>query len=494
MFKYTAYINSLVAILLGLFVFIKGPTKKQNLLFFFLSLSIAMYAIFFALSIYNLDYYHSLLQVRIFHVFCLFLAAFIYLFANELVFSNTFKKIWHFIPFISTIVVSYYLIYGDVVKGVKSIGALPNWTVPGSQFFLYLFHFGLFSCLGLFLLTYYMFKTKGILKERIKLVLLAYLVGLGAGWTTFLPGWGIKIEPYGIHLIFISLFIIAYAIAKHQLMDISIIISRFVAELLTILLLGLIYVGLVLLYIKYVSHGIDILFLTWTIIYGVLIGQIHTKIRLFMQTTADKVFLRGKYDYYKELAEISSQITRTLSIENIIQILQKAFYEVIEVSNPRIYLQTDFNAPEVAPYLSIKELTFKGEELILPCMLENKQNAIIVLGKKLSEDPYTDEDLKMLSALANQTAVAIDCQRMYEEMLKAQEQLLMADKLTLLGEIAANLAKEIKPSLLRLQTLLDVRVGKKEDCLNNKEEITNEINYIDLLIEDILRPIRKAKT
>jgi len=130
-------------------------------------------------------------------------------------------------------------------------------------------------------------------------------------------------------------------------MDISVVISRSVAEVLTIIFLGSIYLSLVWLHLIFVSSKINWLFLTWTILYGILVGQIYQRTRLFIQTTSDKLFLRGKYDYYKELSEVATQITKTLSMENILNNLRRTFYEVIEVSNPRIYLSEDFDRPEV---------------------------------------------------------------------------------------------------------------------------------------------------
>src|SRR3989338_8053963 len=136
--KYAAYFNSLIALLLGFFVYLNGPLKKQNILLFLLSASIALYAIFFALSIYARNPALSLLEVRIFHLFAAFIATFFYLFANEIIFGNTFKRPLHFLPLLTGILTAYFLLKGDVVRGVERIGNLPNWTVPGSYFIIYL--------------------------------------------------------------------------------------------------------------------------------------------------------------------------------------------------------------------------------------------------------------------------------------------------------------------------------------------------------------------
>jgi nitrogen-specific signal transduction histidine kinase len=339
-------------------------------------------------------------------------------------------------------------------------------------------------------------KSIGDKRIRTGYLLSALLIAILSGSPNYALWYNIPLPP--ILNPFFSLYVvmIAYAITKHHLMDISIIISRTVAELLTVTFLGSIYVCLVWFYRAYISINIDIPFLVWTILYGVLVGQTHDRIRLFIQTTADKVFLKGEYDYYKELSEISSQITRSLSVENILQTLHKAFYEVLEVSNPKIYLQDELLKPEVKEYLNIKEPTFIAEELILPCLIEGKPIAIIKLGRKLSEDPYTDEDIRLLKALANQTAVALDHHRMYEEMLRAQKQLLQGDKLASMGRVAAGLAHEIKNPLAAIKGMaqtMEQNIDDPEYIADFKEVVPKEIDRLNNLVQNLLKLGRTPK-
>jgi len=284
-------------------------------------------------------------------------------------------------------------------------------------------------------------------------------------------------------------------------MDISVVISRAVAEVITIAFLGLVYLGIVWFQVTYVSAKINWVFLTWTILYGILVGQIYQRVRLFIQTTSDKVFLRGKYDYYKELSEVAAQITKTLSMDNILNTLQKIFYDVIEVSNPRIYLSKDFDKPEVKELLGIKEITCKGKDLIVPCLLEDRLIALIVLGKKLSEDPYTDEDLRLLRTLASQVAVAIDHTYTYEQVKKdfeanqkklyETERLLeRSQRLASLGTVIAGVAHEIRNPLsiiqLTLEQITPQKVTDEREFEKFKEGIKQNIKRITSIIQNML--------
>ncbi|MGB9613346.1 MAG: ATP-binding protein [Candidatus Margulisiibacteriota bacterium] len=296
---------------------------------------------------------------------------------------------------------------------------------------------------------------------------------------------------------FIMIAAIAYALIKHHLMDVSIVISRVLAEVLAVLFLGVIYLGLVWFYRSYVSALIDWPFLVWTVIYGILVGQVYQRIRIFIQTTSDKVFLRGKYDYYRELAKATAQITKTLSTENILETLRRIFYEIIEVSNPRIYLSGDFDKPEVKQFLAVKELTFLGEDLVIPCLLEGRPIAIIVLGKKLSEDEYTTEDLQLLQTLASQTAVAIDHTRTYEEIKRDfeanQKKLYETERLLARSERIASLANlireynhEIKTPLAIIRNELALMPDDPE-LVSFKGKMIKAMNRIKDIVENTLR-------
>src|SRR5688572_30267172 len=210
-FQITAWINSIISLCLGFFVFFNGYNKKLNNLFFLFSISICLYAVFFSFSLYDPIPSHALLQVRIFHVFCFFIATFMYLFTHEVVFENTFKKLWHFIPIITALIGTYFTLLGNVVKTVEPVGIIRNWTVIGDQFFIYLIHYLILTHGSLILLWIYLFKTTGTKKAQIKWILISLTIGLAGAWTTFLPAWGVKVEPHGFHFIFLLHFGIGFS-------------------------------------------------------------------------------------------------------------------------------------------------------------------------------------------------------------------------------------------------------------------------------------------
>ena len=128
--------------------------------------------------------------------------------------------------------------------------------------------------------------------------------------------------------------------------------------------------------------------------------------------------------------------------------------------------------------------------LCLPLFFEDELIGIFNLGEKKSQDIYTDEDIDLLTTLANQLAIAIKNAQLHEENLKAQKQLLQADKLASLGRIAAGLAHEIKNPLAAVKGMtqaIDRNPNDQETMNDFKEVIPKEIDRLNSLIENLLR-------
>lgn len=331
-FKYTSYFNSIVALLVGFFVLYHGYTKKQNIVFFFFTISISLYAFFFAMSIYEPNIQRSILEVKIFHIFCCFIATFMFLFVVEIIFENLFTKLWHYIPIISGGITAFFCLFGNVIVGVEPIGRLPNWTVTGSQFFIYLIHYSFFTQGTLLLLVIYLFKTEGEKKSRLKVVLIGLVIALIGAWTTFLPAWGVKIEPHGIHFIFIFQFLIAYSILKYQLLNIRVTLSKFGSILVTTFLFTIL-VGFIVYFLSDTKF-----FLTSIFLYGLIIGMFFKKIVIKLQTTAEIKWIKGKYDYVALEQSTAEKLIPLITSRDILISIATSIKATMQVSKVAVFL------------------------------------------------------------------------------------------------------------------------------------------------------------
>jgi two-component system sensor histidine kinase HydH len=96
----------------------------------------------------------------------------------------------------------------------------------------------------------------------------------------------------------------------------------------------------------------------------------------------------------------------------------------------------------------IDDLIKKGWVVVAPIFLKERLlGGFILLGKKRSEKDYTVEELELLEAFSNQTALAISRALIYREMSLKDKQIMQAEKMAAIGELAAGIAHEIRNPL-----------------------------------------------
>ncbi|MBN3032576.1 MAG: hypothetical protein JW873_00580 [Candidatus Saganbacteria bacterium] len=321
-----------------------------------------------------------------------------------------------------------------------------------------------------------------------------------------------------------------YAITKHRLMDMSVVISRSVAEFLAVFFHAVIYLSLVIAYRAYVSTRIELAFLLLTMLYGIFVGQTHHRLRLFFQTTADKLFLRGEYNYYKALSDASSRVGSKLSLPDILKVLYDTFYDVIEVAEPRVFLPEFFTVADrtSADYVVYDPVTYQPQAesqrvksgsvltevlvqqrepltdvkalkaaLVIPCLLEDRLIAFFALGLKLAETAYTEEDRRLLKVLANQVAITLDHSRSYgkikADLEAAERQLERSQRLASLGTLTAGVTHEIRNPLTVIRAETE-RLGKQpRDAEYLKRYSELMLKHVDRIAGIVQRMLGLAK-
>ncbi|MCX5726266.1 MAG: ATP-binding protein, partial [Candidatus Saganbacteria bacterium] len=190
-----------------------------------------------------------------------------------------------------------------------------------------------------------------------------------------------------------------------------------------------------------------------------------------LQMAVDKIFFRERYDYQMTLQETSRAITSVIRLEELGRLIVSTFTQAIKVSEisfllfdgaRRRYRSVTMGlAGDLEKYKKIEideksaisswlkkkndilvedeieyeigrlpegkekeglkrlleEVTRLGIQLWVPIISKKELMGIIALGEKQSGEIYSIEDLNLLTTLANQTALALDNVRLYEEVV-----------------------------------------------------------------------------
>jgi len=95
----------------------------------------------------------------------------------------------------------------------------------------------------------------------------------------------------------------------------------------------------------------------------------------------------------------------------------------------------------------IEDLIEKGWVVVAPLFLKERLLGFILLGRKRSQKDYTEEELTLLETFLNQAALAISRALIYRDMSLKDRQIMQAEKMAAIGELAAGIAHEIRNPL-----------------------------------------------
>ena len=102
---------------------------------------------------------------------------------------------------------------------------------------------------------------------------------------------------------------------------------------------------------------------------------------------------------------------------------------------------------------------------------------------------FSNEEIKILSALAELSAIAIEKARLYERVVDVEEQLRQNEKLSALGLLAAEVAHEIRNPLTVMKLLyhsLNLKFDAKDPRTKDAQVIESKIEHLNKIVEQIL--------
>ncbi len=102
---------------------------------------------------------------------------------------------------------------------------------------------------------------------------------------------------------------------------------------------------------------------------------------------------------------------------------------------------------------------------------------------------FANEEIRILSALAELSAIAIEKARLYERIVDVEEQLRQNDKLAALGLLAAEVAHEIRNPLTVMKMLyhsLELKFAPDDPRANDARIIDDKMSHLNRIVDQIL--------
>jgi len=523
-------ITGTLSFLLGVFVYFKNRNSNINRICMFLNLSISVWIWPLFLRELVTEKTTGLFLVRLCYMGAVFIPPLFLHFVNSLLNLKKRKLIlFSYVLAVIFLILNFTPLF---IKDVRPILSFRFYGIPGPVFPIYALSFISLIVYSNYILIKYFKKSEGQRRNQIKYLLLGSIIGFLGGFSTFLPNFNIEIFPFGFYLISIYVVVITYAIVKHRLMDINIVLKKGTTYTLLLLLLFVPSSVLSLISQKIFFKNINYIFSTILILLLLCVAYLFNKIKPRTEKAVEHLFFRDKYNYRETLSRFSKAMISILDIESlskkIIETIcqtmgvekaslflwdeEKGEYRLVESKNVSLSTPTLPRDDSLARYLKkfgeiiVREELAKGTnipelknvvaemssleaEVSIPFISKGQLIGMMNLSHKFNREIYSHEDIDLLSTLANQTAIAVENARLYEDLKRSKSYIRRADRLASLGTLTAGLAHEIRNPLVAIKTFTQLLPERMEDEEFRNQFLpiaSNEVDRISLLINELL--------
>ncbi len=320
-------------------------------------------------------------------------------------------------------------------------------------------------------------KAQGVKREQSRYIIVAF-IALGVGITALISAYGVDIRfiAYIAYLSgFVFALILAYAIIRHRLFDIRMVLRKSSVYLFTIFWVILfVFIGQAI--FEKIIINKDALFWINAGILALAI-LIFPFIRDYFYKISNRYFFSSLYDSGDVIKKISEGLSSTLELNRIYEIIYEAYSGAFHLKKFGVLVKTkeekhieffklDFNqgfpvqlgktfqstrkldqdlssyyaktggkiiiteelkndegvdSPEINTLVELLEEI--GVELLAPLSIKDKEIGYLALGSKESGDMFNSEDLGILKLTGSQMAIALENARLYEEVKELNREL-----------------------------------------------------------------------
>jgi signal transduction histidine kinase len=330
---------------------------------------------------------------------------------------------------------------------------------PAMPFHL-LFNYGMFIMALMAFIRAYKYSSDAEHRNRAIYIITGMIFSFFGVAFDILPVLGLPFYPGYIIGNIIFCLLVTVAIVRHNLLDIRVVLRKGTAYVLTSAAIAVPFIVIFLLATK-VFTEID--FPSWAyFIVAIILAFVLPHLWQWVQLWVNRWFYRDRYDYLKALETFSQQTQSITSSTRlgftVVNLLAKALrssnihllqplppdndfttVSTNDNNNPAavIHLKKEsaivkwlersnsmlsYKDIEIIPQLQAitskerEALEQMGTELIYPLKVPTGQlSGILILSKKLSEQPYNGEDKQLIYTICNQMSTNLENDRLYNE-------------------------------------------------------------------------------
>ena len=473
------FATTLTSLGLGWFVYQRNPQSPMNRTWLQLSLATAVWALATGLMVHSPGILWAFGWARTAQVAISLIPAFFFRFSMTLVPGAGHSEGWIRWNRRAAGLFAVLALTPLMIRDLRADLSFQYYPVAGPLYGLFALWF-----LGIFFKALFIlvqgFRTQiGYKRNQLRYVILASVLGLLSFFSMILMAFGLPIPPLGQGLL-LFYAIISYAIVRWRLMDISIVIKNtLIYASLYSVLVGLFVVVVVFFgqLFFYGPQALDRRVLWMCIVALSIVTALVRPLDTALRRLTDRLLFQQKYEWQKTLKQASKGMTKVTSSDRLLKLMahfigmrvrvthvgilhRSSQHFTLKVTRGRdrcaLGLTVDRNNPLVAWLEEKKEVLTVDEvhswlrseklfprrtvirrtlqeilsemealhaQVCVPSVSKMTLQGILVLGEKLSGDPYSQEDLDILSTLASEGAIAMENAQLYEQLFQRMSEI-----------------------------------------------------------------------
>lgn len=455
----THFITGVLSLITGFIVFGKDRKKVLNITYFFLALSISAWSFSYSIWLLQNNAISALFWARTLNLGSSLIPVFYLHWILSLLKVKRKKLLISFYVF-----TFIFLLFGYsnlFISGTKSILQFPYFPQANWMYIFWL----IVGWGGVIIYTFSLLinnirKSQGNYRLQLIYVLVGSAVGFLGGTTNHFLMLGFSwFQPFGSPLAGLYPLVLGYAMVKHHLMDIKLVMRQYSVNIITLLSV-LIPIWLIdVVVISFFPSFPQ----TWILLLAVIATVTsYTSLKEYYYRLANKYFFSSLYDSREVIAGLSDKLRSTLEIGHIydfvseslmnafhsktmgilaysqkkgeyVMLYNKGFdlggrnrfasdetlhHEFIKNNKPIVLEELKNTVYQTMCQPTIEMLGGLGVELLAPLNLKDTTIGIIALGPKESGDMYNDEDLRILEVVGAQVAIAMENAMLYDKTKK----------------------------------------------------------------------------
>ncbi|HUV46510.1 MAG TPA: ATP-binding protein [Candidatus Bathyarchaeia archaeon] len=457
-------VTSLILVILGLFIFFKNRKSATHLFFTALTFILASWTFTNYFSLHSDTEEITLFWIRVVMLITSFMGPALFL-------------LLHSFPKDKLTVKKKYLIFLTFTTSLSAILAMSPFMfvsvsleqgvkpTPGPAILVFAFNFFISVIAGFITIIRKYLKARGLEKLQIKYVFLGLIITFGfSNITNFIFVVLLKFTSFVVFGPLFNLILvvfITYAIVKHRLMDIRLIVARTVSYFLLLITLAGFYVFSIFSLSSFfynIAASSGQIFINVVLVLIIAFG--FQPLRRFLEKITDKIFFKDRYETEDLLSKLTNLLSSTLILEKLTKGVLEELLEEIKIKRGAIVLWEKGRVNEFFYQNGTEEKKFPQDEIrvllktpVQPVIFdelpegrrkrilrENNFNfshvlkvkegiiGLLLLGEKLSGDIYSNQDVELLEIFSPQLAVAIENALAYQEIQKFSETLKLEVK------------------------------------------------------------------